>query len=1050
MRSRYTDNLLVQKVGARMAFHADRPDLCVERYEDALALDPENAGLLQEYADTLILLEDADQALILLNQVLQLSPGNRKATLSKVRAFAALKDRSGCASTVEELAASPHWDKDSQPEAIGMLIECGAHMEANRRLVEIIREEPSNLLFLRLSIKNHTLAGNYSDAVRTADKVIRISDEGFDDHMVKADIQFQMGDSKGARRTLGNILRLEPHYLPALTLLKDVSKSEGDEVSVLELCDQILYLDPNDVGAMLDKAASLDRTGASVEATEMYCRALSTPDSGPIHLRDILSTVLSRGRYDDASMISDKFLEIHGEDWALWALRGNALYGIGRMEESIEAYDVALGLNGNDSLLWYSKAMALEQMGQLQDALDSYDKAIVRDLGNTEAWMGKALILERMGDLRESLRNLEQVLKNDPGHHFALIRKSRLLVRMGKLQEAVYFLDMATKLNRSDLVPLALRREVLKRMQDHNGVILSADDMLKQKDDDWEALMDKAKALQSLRQYSDSLKVLTRMQRLDPESMEVMSLRRNSLQQLGRQDEATQVLEEMIALQPEDKELLLELLNLRIEEGDQKDSLKILDHILTFDPLNLNANHAKAELLLESESYDEVLELLNSMREQGVWEPKSMGLMACAQLGAGNPQAALETAEEGLAEDKVLESLHVGRALALLSLNRPEDSLRAAEEGLKVNPQSPALWRRRADALMKSGDIVAALTAYDRAVGFGDTDPDTHFHRAQAQYRLDKPEMALSSLQRALSYRPRHAASWSLLGLIQTEAGEMRDARKSLDTALSISPDDRDALLRRARLHAAMGEPARAVGLFDSIGDRGLMDAKTLLEKAELLMSMNIPDRALLALEEAYLMDPDLPGLKAKIGDLEASLSKQRLLQAAQSILEESYQDGSEIDAGYIRSRAESALHEELEELLLSREGLRYPAVWSPEFEALEQQSQQILLILGRRDHSNLENSTLSQIYVHLPERDIRRAKEIHAHIRRALVDEIEDPEIISSRVHAVREMLSVRADIPSLYEVMRRQDLGPYSARLALFRDKEEEDFSSSSSPTS
>lgn len=1033
IRSRNAENLLVVKVGARMAFHIGRFDQCVERYEEALRLDADNAGILQEYGDSLIRMGSPTQALGIFDRILTISPGNRKAMLSKMRAFSSLGEKEGCSTLVQQFVTSPHWDEESQPVVIEMLISCGGHSEAQHILDDLLRSKPRDLRLLRLSIKNHTLARNFDEAVRIADTVMKISDEGFDDHMVKAGIQFQKGDLKGSKRTLANILRLQPSYLPALSLLKDVAKEEGDEVAVMELCDQILHLDPEDVGAMKDKAASLDRTGAYTESMEMYVRVLQAPDSDPSLLKEILTTMLSNSRHLEACTISDSLLDMHGEDWELWTLRGNSLFGAARMEDAAQAYAKATSLQGNDSLLWLSRGMALEQSGQLQDALDCYDKAIVRDLANTEAWMGKAIVLERMGDLKESLRNLDQVLKSDPGHRNALIRKARLLVRMEKHQEAIYFLDMAIKLDRRDLVPIVLRKEVMKHIKDHNGVVLTCDEILRLQEDDLSALMDKAKALQSLRQHGDALKVLARLQRLHPEDLEIMVLRKLSLSALDKDMEAMGVLEDMIKLRPEDKTLLLDLLDMQLYRTDDHGALQTLDRVLSLDPMHSRANHVKAEILVHMSRFDEALEMLASMRHRGLWGAGSLDLVARANLGVGKASDALSAAEGGLDLEPSMEGLHVSRCLALLRLDRLSEAVAASEEGLKVAPQSPRLWRCRGDAFFRSGDTVNALNSYDRAVGFGDSDPDTHYQRALAQRELGKVELAMESLKRALQYQSDHAQAWSLLGVLQTERGNYREAKKSLDAASSHSPDDRQTLLRRARLHVAAGEAKKAVEIYDEMESKGMADAPLLVELGELFISMGEKSSARDAYRKALGEDPFLPGLADRLSELESELHQETVEGTARSILESNYRDGKPLDHEYIRDRSEEKYQEDLEKLILVDADGKRPLIWSPEFESLESLSRQVLLSMGEKEDMPMHDITLAQVYMRMPEKDIKRAKEVRSHIRSSFYEDMQKCDIISTRVHAVREAIAGRENPPSLLEVMRKHDLGPYASRLAL-----------------
>jgi tetratricopeptide (TPR) repeat protein len=59
----------------------------------------------------------------------------------------------------------------------------------------------------------------------------------------------------------------------------------------------------------------------------------------------------------------DKALEINPDDHFAWYSRGNALSGLGRLEEAIVAYDKAIQISPQETQVWQSRKLALRRLG---------------------------------------------------------------------------------------------------------------------------------------------------------------------------------------------------------------------------------------------------------------------------------------------------------------------------------------------------------------------------------------------------------------------------------------------------------------------------------------------------------------------------------------------------------------------------------------------------------------------------------------------------------------------------------------------------------------
>lgn len=58
-----------------------------------------------------------------------------------------------------------------------------------------------------------------------------------------------------------------------------------------------------------------------------------------------------------------------------WMMKGEALAGLGRHQEALEAYEQTIRRNAQDDIYWLGKGMALEDLGRHQEAQAAWKEA---------------------------------------------------------------------------------------------------------------------------------------------------------------------------------------------------------------------------------------------------------------------------------------------------------------------------------------------------------------------------------------------------------------------------------------------------------------------------------------------------------------------------------------------------------------------------------------------------------------------------------------------------------------------------------------------------
>ncbi|ABR58918.1 FecR domain-containing protein [Sinorhizobium medicae] len=209
-------------------------------------------------------------------------------------------------------------------------------------------------------------------------------------------------------------------------------------------------------------------------------------------------------------------------------------------------------------------------------------------------------------------------------------------------------------------------------------------------------------------------------------------------------------------------------------------------------------------------------------------------------------------------------------------------------------PDDPTLPAARAQLAMLLDDRDELRDGVERALSIDPEDPTALEARAHYRYHIDNDlEGALSDLNRALQTAPGSSSIWNALGLVQGARGDnraaeaafkqaialdpldpvshanlaiqyldemrMAEAKREIDTALSVDPSFDVALVARGRYQMQNGDVDRAVEdlLAGSTANPAYSNAQLLLAAAHYEKGDRIP--AAQALDNADRLDPNDP-----------------------------------------------------------------------------------------------------------------------------------------------------------------------------------------------
>ncbi len=195
-----------------------------------------------------------------------------------------------------------------------------------------------------------------------------------------------------------------------------------------------------------------------------------------------------------------------------------------------------------------------------------------------------------------------------------------------------------------------------------------------------------------------------------------------------------------------------------------------------------------------------------------------------------------------------------------------------------------------ADALYKSalvkadgGDFASAVALLTKAAALAPTRTDILMSRGVAFMRVNNLERAIPDFAKVIAIDPKQADAYSFRAAARAGVGDIKGARKDLDTALTLrkSKDDYE---RRGLLAAQLGDFKNAVADLSSAYALDPAFVQALYERGVLRLNTGDADGAIADMTEIIAKQGDKPAVGAYITRARARASKGALADAIKDL----------------------------------------------------------------------------------------------------------------------------------------------------------------------
>lgn len=266
------------------------------------------------------------------------------------------------------------------------------------------------------------------------------------------------------------------------------------------------------------------------------------------------------------------------------------------------------------------------------------------------------------------------------------------------------------------------------------------------------------------------------------------------------------------------------------QQGRGTEALAAADRALALDPDDGFALHAKINVLLRQQHYDDARALIGQAQARWPRERTFADLEGTLHFQQGDYAGAEQAFRRSLQFEPDAVLGYANLSATLLRLNRANEALTVLQQGLRVQP-SGVLYTNLGNVLFSRGDYLGAGAAFEHAVSAAKGGPNDHLKWANLADALrwipgrelasaDAYRRAMQLLRPMLARAPDDPTFLTRMGLYAAHLDDQPDTLNWIERGVAAAPANSDVRFRaalanelRGRRDAALAHLARATAL---------------------------------------------------------------------------------------------------------------------------------------------------------------------------------------------------------------------------------------------
>jgi len=167
------------------------------------------------------------------------------------------------------------------------------------------------------------------------------------------------------------------------------------------------------------------------------------------------------------------FLPAMAETAQDWKLKGDDLFGQGKLDEAMKCYEKSVAVDPNYAAGVFKISFVYSEKGEYEKALTYIDKALeliesgkdTSGILEGDVFAEKAYVLCGLGKFEEAIEYYDKAIESDPEWAYPVLSKGYTLMEMGEYEDAIICFDRVLEMEPGNEDALYLKEEAEKALK---------------------------------------------------------------------------------------------------------------------------------------------------------------------------------------------------------------------------------------------------------------------------------------------------------------------------------------------------------------------------------------------------------------------------------------------------------------------------------------------------------------------------------------------------------------------------------------------------------
>lgn len=226
-----------------------------------------------------------------------------------------------------------------------------------------------------------------------------------------------------------------------------VRSLNGRHKEAIDAYEAVLKLNPNDVGALINKSSTYSDLKKYQNSLTTADKAISIDPLIPEAWVNRGAALCNLNLYEDSIKSYQEACRLNPLCFDAWLGLCSPLNSIGKHSDALIACDESIRLEVNSDKAHANRAATLNELNCYDQAINSFDRAIALKPNSAEYYFGKGVSLYKLNKYAEALAQYNQAISIRADYGDAYYHKGITLYEQKKYKEAILQISSAIKIN---------------------------------------------------------------------------------------------------------------------------------------------------------------------------------------------------------------------------------------------------------------------------------------------------------------------------------------------------------------------------------------------------------------------------------------------------------------------------------------------------------------------------------------------------------------------------------------------------------------------------